>query len=128
MQSKNMKSKNISTNKFKASKHVSDDDFLSGVELIKRERVRQVSTEGWTQKHDDNHDMGELLHAAQSYVMIADAQTNKVALPTCFVPKFWPWELKWFKPSRDQVQNLVKAGALIAAEIDRIKRIESRTK
>ncbi len=38
----------------------------------------------------------------------------------------WPWEEVWFKPSPDQVRNLVKAGALIAAEIDRINRETSK--
>ncbi len=100
--------------------------LLSGVELIKDERLRQVREEGWTPKHDDSHDMGELLHAAQSYVMAADAQTHKVALPICFIPKFWPWARKWWKPSPDQIRNLVKAGALIAAEIDRLQRAQAR--
>lgn len=36
----------------------------------------------------------------------------------------WPssWHPEWWKPSNDPVRNLVKAGALIAAEIDRIQR------
>lgn len=61
---------------------------------------------------------------AQSYVMAADAQSSKVRLPDCFIPKFWPWERKWWKPSQDQVRNLVKAAALIAAEIDRLQRLK----
>lgn len=32
----------------------------------------------------------------------------------------WPWDMKWWKPSDDPIKNLVKAGALIAAEIDRL--------
>jgi hypothetical protein len=35
-------------------------------------------------------------------------------------PPNWPWDAKWWKPSVDHVRNLVKAGALIAAEIDRM--------
>ena len=31
----------------------------------------------------------------------------------------WPWPPEFWKPSDDPVRNLVKAGALIAAEIDR---------
>jgi hypothetical protein len=34
----------------------------------------------------------------------------------------WPWSKKWWKPSSDPIRNLVKAGALIAAEIDRLQR------
>src|SRR4051794_5343826 len=31
------------------------------------ERQRQKSVEGWTQDHDDEHDMGEMAHAAAWY-------------------------------------------------------------
>lgn len=34
----------------------------------------------------------------------------------------WPWHSSWWKPSDDPIRNLVKAGALIAAEIDRLQR------
>jgi hypothetical protein len=37
----------------------------------------------------------------------------------------WPWDAEWWKPSPDSVRNLVKAGALIAAEIDRLQRKET---
>jgi hypothetical protein len=36
-------------------------------------------------------------------------------------PSDWPWEKSWWKPSADPIRNLVKAGALIAAEIDRLR-------
>jgi len=35
------------------------------------------------------------------------------------LPPSWPWAQTAFKPSGDPVRNLEKAGALIAAEIDR---------
>lgn len=35
----------------------------------------------------------------------------------------WPWDYKWWKPSDDPIKNLVKAGALIAAEIDRLQKV-----
>lgn len=37
-------------------------------------------------------------------------------------PNDWPWDRSWWKPSPDPIRNLVKAGALIAAEIDRLQR------
>lgn len=37
-------------------------------------------------------------------------------------PREWPWDASWWKPSPDPIANLVKAGALIAAEIDRLQR------
>jgi ribosomal protein S14 len=39
----------------------------------------------------------------------------------------WPWDMDWWKPSNG-IQNLVKAGALIAAEIDSLKRKEKQVK
>lgn len=36
-------------------------------------------------------------------------------------PDAWPWDPSWWKPSPDPIRNLVKAGALIAAEIDRLR-------
>jgi len=37
----------------------------------------------------------------------------------------WPWGKEWWKPS-DRRRDLVKAGALIAAEIDRLDRAKSK--
>jgi hypothetical protein len=37
----------------------------------------------------------------------------------------FPWDYKWWKPSKDPIKNLVKAGALIAAEIDRLQNSET---
>lgn len=36
----------------------------------------------------------------------------------------WPFNRKEWKPSSDPIRNLVKAGALIAAEIDRLHRVK----
>lgn len=41
-------------------------------------------------------------------------------------PDEWPWDPSWWKPSPDPVANLVKAGALIAAEIDRLRATTDR--
>jgi len=40
-------------------------------------------------------------------------------------PNAWPWHPVQWKPSTDPERNLVKAGALIAAEIDRILRAQN---
>lgn len=34
----------------------------------------------------------------------------------------WPWDADAWKPTQDPIRQLVKAGALIAAEIDRRQR------
>lgn len=87
------------------------------------ERLRQISAEGWTPKHDDEeHPFGQLALAAASYAVHAgegwgdDLFTYANAPP----PNFWPWG-SWWKP-RDQRRDLVRAGALILAEIERLDR------
>lgn len=93
---------------------------IPGAIRIAMERQRQIDQEGWTPAHDDGHIHGELAAAAISYAMYADpdgAGENAV--------DFWPWERSWWKPSDDPIRNLEKAGALIAAEIDRLQRTAS---
>lgn len=92
-------------------------DLLNGPELIRAERERQVSQEGWTPEHDDTHMRGEMARAAMSYARPGvTSQTHPMDV--------WPWHNKWWKPSDDPIRNLVKAGALIAAEIDRLRRAD----
>jgi hypothetical protein len=79
------------------------------------ERVRQQTKEGWTPEHDDQHTDGELGDAAVCYAL--------KEIPDAFVPVLWPWDREWFKPT-DRRRNLVKAGALILAEIERLDRME----
>lgn len=98
---------------------MTDHPFV-GADMILAERLRQVDAEGWTTEHDDEHADGELLRAAQSYVFTA-MHGNSRTLPD----PLWPWDASWWKPSDDPVRNLVKAGALIAAEIDRRLRATS---
>jgi hypothetical protein len=98
----------------------------TGSQLIADERERQVSTELWTPEHDDRHKKHELALAAFSYIAVVaspdeDGDENGKPRP-CWD---WPWAKKWWKPSEDPIRNLVKAGALIAAEIDRLQRLQS---
>lgn len=88
---------------------------VNGAELIAVERQRQITEEGWTPEHDDEHVAGEMASAAACYA-------DPIYRPNGEVPQSWPWHPTWWKPSADPVRNLVKAGALIAAEIDRLQR------
>ncbi len=89
-----------------------------GTDRIAAERKRQIEQEGWTPEHDDEHDGGELLQAALCYASAA----RYGAIPG-EPPHGWPWESdSWKARSNDAIRNLVKAGALIAAEIDRLQR------
>lgn len=88
----------------------------TGLQLIIAERHRQIKEEHWTSEHDDEHADFSLTRAAICYADAAGNSTKSDLRPT------WPWDAVWFKPSADPVRNLVKAGALIAAEIDRLLR------
>lgn len=94
---------------------------MTGVELIAAERQRQIEAEGWTPKHDDQHKGFELTRGAECYAWAARYAWAEGHAPT-YVPNDWRWANFWWKPSRDPIKNLAKAGALIAAEIDRLQR------
>ncbi len=93
----------------------------SGIELIEAERVRQIHEEGYTREHDHDHGRDDLARAAVCYAMPVGARPIiPVAQPD--PPRTWPFGKDDWKPSPDdRVRELVKAGALIAAEIDRIQ-------
>ena len=92
-------------------------DFIAtGIDFIAAERERQISSKGWTLEQDEGHQRGELIDAAQSYIRAA-VNIGHPGLQK--PPQTWPWEPQAWKPEGNSLQNLVKAGALIAAEIDR---------
>jgi hypothetical protein len=110
-----------------------DEPAFHGIELIAAERQRQIEKEGWTPEHDASHDMGELSEAAVCYATVASAEargSNVGEWPVYMFNGFndsnltWPFADKDWKPSDDPIRNLVKAGALIAAEIDRLQRAQ----
>ena len=88
----------------------------SGVDLIKEERERQLAKEGFTPEHDSQWAYGELRHAAVTYLLTLDVPLNMSSSQATF---WWPWHYDEYKPGTD-LSNLVRAGALIAAEIDRL--------
>lgn len=93
-----------------------------GAGLISAERQRQIDAEGWTAEHDDRHDKAELTCAAMDYCNAARKRVLGASdVYTLALNAYWRWDGAWWKPSLDPVRNLVKAGALIAAEIDRLQ-------
>ncbi|MCU1591562.1 MAG: hypothetical protein JWP11_2818 [Frankiales bacterium] len=106
---------------------------VDGALLIAAERQRQIDVEGYAAEHDALHDTGnpaiagDLAEAAFCYLTEVlgghqlEAHHPAVAHEPCPSPTEWPWAAADWKPSADPVRNLVKAGALIAAEIDRLQ-------
>lgn len=99
---------------------------MTGIELIAEERRRQIEEEGWTADHDIQHTHGEIASAAACYAM-TESDRNHLAQVTIreedgtvkHYPVIWPWEEQWWKPA-DRKKDLIRAGALIAAELDRL--------
>ena len=91
----------------------------TGVELIAEERKRQIEVEKWDEEHDDKHSKGEIANAARCYAIPGVKSWWTTGLD-------WPWNVSWWKPSDDPIRNLTKAGALIAAEIDRLQRQKTK--
>lgn len=92
-------------------------DLSTAARDVLAERARQISAEGWTPEHDDQHVDGEMAQASGCYALNA-AGWKTEALRGC-----WPikWMAAWFKPTTPR-RDLVKAGALIIAEIERLDR------
>lgn len=91
---------------------------------VANERRRQIDAEGWTAEHDDEHDPGELAAAGCSYALNA-AKTLWGIKGLRSQPPMWPWDAEWWKP-KDPRRDLVRAAALIVAEIDRLDRDAAR--
>ncbi len=91
-----------------------DDAQLTGAGMIAVERQRQIHDEGWTPELDADHLRGDLAAAAVAYAMHA-------LLDESYEPEmleWWPWPHEFWKP-KGPIRDLQRAGALIAAEIDR---------
>ena len=88
-----------------------------------QERIRQQREEGWTIEHDDNHDRGEMAQAAAAYALhaVAFQHADEKTYQIKAHHPVWPWSRKWWKPKNSR-RDLVRAGALIIAEIERLDR------
>lgn len=84
-----------------------------GADEISRERERQLASRMVSNAVDDEWVGGELVQAAVSY---AGADGHDALRP-----KTWPLE-SWRWNPEDRRSNLIRAGALIAAELDRLDR------
>ncbi|MCB5329325.1 hypothetical protein [Yersinia intermedia] len=93
---------------------------------IANERLRQISVEGWTPEHDDQHSSGELAGAAGCYAKHVNARqwcfkNNPDDYQCEPEPSGWPWAAEWWKPKNPR-SDLIRAAALIVAELERLDR------
>lgn len=124
-----------------------DKPVIDGASRIRIERERQISEEGWTLEHDDDEcEYEELAWAAVCYAAPSKVTADKITLVgqwdcncrsvgECYCLTYgkefenvrdpWPWDDSWDKRDKhDRIRQLTIAGALIAAEIDRLLRKE----
>jgi hypothetical protein len=112
----------------------------TGIELIAKERERQVSEEGYDAKHDDNHEDGELATAAAIYaspsLLYEKTETAQGVHFDVVDDMGWNLDLPYHGNMRQpnyqvartkRIRQLVMAAALIAAEIDRLQRRDKST-
>jgi len=105
---------------------------MKAIDEIAYERCRQKSKERFSQKHDDDHYRGELARAASCYAVasfLTPSQTGIIHPPSVRSngSLWWPWDWKWWKP-RSHRENLIRAAALIVAEIERLDRADRRAR
>lgn len=107
------------------------DHYTLGMSDVLAERVRQKTVggngEGLTDQRDDRYTHDELILAAVAYAtpparMLGRHEESRGE--TMVVPSLWPlsWNPRWWKPTTRR-RNLVKAAALLIAEIDRLDRL-----
>ena len=89
----------------------------TGLEQISDERVKQISKHGYTAYHDSGYKNKELLYAALAYLKTAIGAEE--TLEESWPMEDWPFGIEYFHDD-GYVENLKKAGAFIAAELDRL--------
>jgi hypothetical protein len=98
---------------------------MSAIDDIAAERRRQIEVEGWTPEHDAKYTDGELSVAAAVYAVGAATEDSHswaieaASKGTIKDSTPWPWDSSWHKPTTRR-RDLVKAAALLAADIDRM--------
>lgn len=101
------------------SGHVDDATSSAAMDVL-AERRRQIEVKGWTPGHDDEYARKTLAIAASCYIMDGSA-----AYPPGCCPGLWPWSADSWKPTTYR-RNLVKAAALLLAEIERLDRATAK--
>ncbi len=92
-----------------------EQEPMYGAWRVLFERRRQVEDEGYTAENDAEYVDGELASAAIAYLLAnLDTPPSREFQPRAF----WRWYPTEFKPMTP-LRDLERAGALIAAEIDR---------
>lgn len=94
------------------------------LELVAKERTRQIVEKGYTRAHDDEHTDGSLADAGACYGATVNAY-QKDDLGIYHV--LWNWDMDFYKKAEhDRKQQLVIGAAFFMAEYERIVREEQK--
>lgn len=106
----------------------------AAVRDVLAERQRQIEVEGWTPEHDDARGLGDMAMAGACYAAHAACREaiergdlesyGQLNAAQVLVGRMWPWGREWWKPKNSR-RDLVRAAALIIAEIERMDRAKS---
>ncbi|MBH3307890.1 hypothetical protein I5P84_00290 [Pseudomonas mosselii] len=103
--------------------------WSTAVRDLLAERRRQVREEGHTLERDDQYTEGQLAQAASAYAFWADprgaSQDDHIDYLYSSQVGLYPWAKEHWKPTSQRLM-LIKAGALILAEIERLDRHTTR--
>lgn len=91
----------------------------SGIELIAEERQEQLEKHGWNLMHDVLHTDGALAKVAAT-LAANGTDLRTICAGSAYGTNDNPWGLV-DKLQNDRIHQLRVAGALIAAEIDRLQ-------
>lgn len=99
---------------------------------IINERKRQIEKEGFDVNADRCYKNEELAQAAAAYAQ-PESQRTYIDIGSLWLTIMWPpcWRKNMWKPSKDnsikgRIRELEKAGALILAEMERLKSMEEK--
>ena len=86
----------------------------TGIELIAIERQEQIKKHGYTAEHDENYyNDGQILEVVETLISGVGG-----------VPDNWNVKQFDYMKSKPKKERLIIAGALLAAEIDRLQALE----
>ncbi len=90
---------------------------MTGAQMIVAERDRQITEEGFDPEHDRCHTDNELALAAACYAVNGIEGVHVAE----YGEDAWPFAPEWDnRRKHGRLRSLVIAGALLAAEIDRL--------
>lgn len=96
---------------------------LQAMTKIAIEREKLIMLAGFDSLHDDQQLQSELVMAANSYALNAIASDEERTRFEAAAPPAWPLDVDRWQPG-DRKQDLIRAAALLVAEIERLNRLK----